>query len=51
MVNIFRVPYHDIFKFIYDHVPCIARLEKRRVGGWGGGVAVYEGRKGPACIQ
>jgi hypothetical protein len=28
MVNIFRVLYHNIFKFIYDYVPCIARLEK-----------------------
>jgi hypothetical protein len=28
MVNISRVLYHDIFKFIYDYIPCIARLEK-----------------------
>jgi hypothetical protein len=52
MVHISRVLNHDILKFIYDYVPCIARLEKGELAAsGGGGVAVYEGRKGPACIQ
>jgi hypothetical protein len=36
MVNISKFLYHDILKFIYDYVSCIARLEKGELVAGGG---------------